>query len=39
MQPTFVTLTGILQHLSVTVSVTTNSGAQQEMKSAEGKRG
>lgn len=28
MQPTFITLTGIPQQLSVTVSVTTNSGAQ-----------
>lgn len=36
MQPTFITLTGIPQQLSVTVSVTTNSGVQWEMKSAEG---
>ena len=36
---TFITLTGIPQHLSVTASVTTNSGVQQEMKSAEGKAG
>lgn len=38
-QPTFITLTGIPQQLSVTVRVTTNSGAQKEMKSAEGKEG
>lgn len=36
-RPTFITLTGIPQHPSVTVSVTTNSGVQQEMKCAEGK--
>lgn len=33
---TFITLTGIPHHLSVTESVTTNSGTQQEMKSAGG---
>lgn len=38
-QPIFITLTGIPQQLSVTGSVTTNSKAQLEMKSTEGKRG
>lgn len=37
MRPTFITLTGIPQQLSVIVSETTNSKAQWEMKIAEGK--